>query len=202
MAASSPPGPPAPAADPVAELIALLERAAASEPEAGSAASLATAAGGRPTARVVLVKEVDARGLVFFSNYESRKGRELEHNPNAALCFWWPTLERQVRIEGAVSRLPETESDAYFRTRSRGSQIGAWASRQSAPLADRQELLARVRQLEQRFAGGEVPRPPFWGGYRLAPDRIEFWEGREDRLHLRRLFTRRADDWTSELLYP
>jgi pyridoxamine 5'-phosphate oxidase len=190
-------------ADPLAELAALLARAAPTEPEAGTAATLATAdAGGRPAARVVLIKQVDRRGLVFFTNHESRKGRELRQNPQAALCFWWPTLERQARIEGRVTRLPEAESDAYFRSRPRGSQIGAWASRQSAVLGQRAELLANVRALEARFAGAEVPRPPFWGGYRLEPDRIEFWEGREDRLHERRLHTRQGDAWTSEHLYP
>jgi pyridoxamine 5'-phosphate oxidase len=194
---------PAMPADPLAELAALLARAAPSEPEAGTAATLATAdATGRPAARVVLIKQVDRRGLVFFTNHDSRKARELRQNPQAALCFWWPTLERQVRIEGQVTRLPEGESDAYFRSRPRGSQIGAWASRQSAVLAERAELLAEVRALEARFAGAEVPRPPFWGGYRLEPDRIEFWEGREDRLHERRLHTRQGDAWTSQHLYP
>jgi len=190
-------------ADPLTELAALLARAALTEPEAGTAATLATAdAGGRPAARVVLIKQMDRRGLVFFTNHDSRKGRELRQNPQAALCFWWPTLERQVRIEGRVTRLPETESDAYFRSRPRGSQIGAWASRQSAPLGQRAALLAEVRALEARFAGAEVPRPPFWGGYRLEPDRIEFWEGREDRLHERRLHIRQGDAWTSQHLYP
>ncbi len=189
--------------DPVGELTTLLALAAPSEPEAGTAATLATAdAAGRPAARVVLVKQVDRRGLVFYTSHDSRKGRELRQNPRAALCFWWPSLERQVRIEGQVTRVPEGDSDAYFRTRPRGSQIGAWASRQSARLEQRGELAARVREAEARFAGGDVPRPPFWGGYRLEPDRIEFWEGREDRLHERRLYIREGDAWTSELLYP
>jgi pyridoxamine 5'-phosphate oxidase len=149
----------------------------------------------------VLVKEVDARGFVFFTNRESRKGRELAETPFAALCFHWPAVEEQVRVEGAVSAISDAESDAYFATRPRESRLGAWASRQSAPLASRAALEAAVREVDARFPG-EVPRPAFWGGYRIAPEWIEFWKSGAGRLHLRERYERRGGGWTVTLIQP
>ncbi len=167
------------------------------------AMTLATATpDGAPSARMVLLKDVDPDGFVFFTNYESRKARELEANPSAALCFHWANLERQVRIEGEVTRTTDEESWEYFRTRPRGSRIGAWASAQSRELEGREELEARVREAQARFEGEEVPLPPFWGGYRLRPRRIEFWQGKADRLHERLVFERLDGAWTSRRLYP
>ena len=189
--------------DPIARFHADQARAIAASPYDATAAALATAdARGRPSVRVVLVKSVDARGFVFFTNRESRKGRELAENPFAALCFHWPAIEEQVRVEGPVSAIAGAESDAYFATRPRESQVGAWASRQSAPLAARELFEQRIAQVAERVAEGAVPRPPFWGGYRLVPDRIEFWTARDFRLHERRLFERRGDGWVTEWLYP
>ena len=165
--------------------------------------ALATAdADGVPDARMVLLKGVDERGFVFYTNYGSRKAADLDANPRAALCFHWPVLERQVRVSGPVARIPEDESAEYFSSRPRASRVGAWASKQSEPLPDRAPLEARVAEYAQRFAGGDVPLPPFWGGYRLVPSRIEFWQGKADRLHDRLVFTRPDGDWTSERLYP
>lgn len=157
---------------------------------------------GRPSARVVLLKGFDARGFIFYTSYEGRKARELEANPRAALLFYWPELERQVRIEGAVSRLPETESDAYFAGRPRGSQIGAWASEQSRPVEARETLEERVRELEARYQGRDVPRPPFWGGYRVEHEAVEFWQGRENRLHDRLVYRKSEGGWRIERLQP
>ncbi|HET9036303.1 MAG TPA: pyridoxamine 5'-phosphate oxidase [Myxococcaceae bacterium] len=159
---------------------------------------------GRPSSRVVLLKGFDRDGFVFYGNLESRKFRELRTNPWAALNFHWKPLERQVRIEGRVAQVPDQEADAYFATRPRGSQIGAWASRQSEPLASRAVLEAAVREVEARHAGGEVPRPPYWSGFRLDPDRIEFWKSGDFRLHDREVFRRASRDlpWTVEHLYP
>ena len=165
--------------------------------------TLATATkDGRPSARIVLLKQLDHRGFVFFANYESRQGRELAANPYAALVFHWSILQRQVRVEGRVARISEEESAAYFRTRPRGSRIGAWASRQSAELENRAVLARRVKDVEQRFQGGEVPLPSFWGGYRLTPERIEFWQGRANRLHDRLCFVREEDGWQTKRLFP
>jgi pyridoxamine 5'-phosphate oxidase len=165
--------------------------------------AVATAsADGAPAARMMLLKGVDDRGFVFFTNYESRKGDELRANPRAALVFHWAVLQRQVRVEGPVERLTEAESAAYFRTRGRGSQIGAWASRQSAELASRAELERRVREHDERFAGQEVPLPPFWGGFRLTPVVIEFWQGRINRLHDRVRYARERSGWSVTRLYP
>jgi pyridoxamine 5'-phosphate oxidase len=190
-------------ADPLAVLRDAFARAAEASPADPTAAALATAdARGWPSVRIVLVKEVDARGLVFFTNRESRKGRELAENPRAALCFHWPALGEQVRAEGPVAEVSEGESDAYFATRPRISQVSAWASRQSASIATRAELEAAVREVEARFAGRAVPRPAFWGGYRLAPERIEHWKSEEGRLHQRTLFVRSPDGWTRSLLSP
>jgi pyridoxamine 5'-phosphate oxidase len=167
------------------------------------AMTLATAsAEGVPSARMVLLKEVDARGFTFYTNYGSAKAAELDANPRAALCFHWAVLQRQVRVRGSVARISDEENEAYFATRPKGSRIGAWASKQSRPLPDRSELEARVEACRKRFAGDEVPLPPFWGGYRLAPERIEFWQGRADRLHDRLAFERDGDGWATQRLYP
>ena len=166
-------------------------------------AALATATrDGVPSVRMVLLRGVDERGFVFYTNYGSRKAHELEENPRAALCFHWAVHQRQVRVTGSVRRVSEEESAAYFATRGRGSQVGAWASRQSETLARREDLEAMAHELQERFAGGEVPLPPFWGGYRIDPDAIEFWQGRADRLHDRLFFNRSGDGWTTERLQP
>jgi pyridoxamine 5'-phosphate oxidase len=151
---------------------------------------------------MVLLKGADARGFVFFTNYGSRKARELDANPRAALCFHWAVLQRQVRVTGRVVRVEQDESAEYFATRPRGSQIGAWASQQSRSLPSREELERSVRDLSEKFAGLEVPLPPFWGGYRLEPEEIEFWQGRADRLHDRLVFTRAGAGWSTRRLYP
>jgi pyridoxamine 5'-phosphate oxidase len=165
--------------------------------------ALATAdASGRPSVRMVLLRGADERGFVFHTNYDSRKARELADNPYAALCVHWNSLEEQIRIEGRVERLPADESDAYFNSRPRGSQLGAWASKQSEPLPSRESLEAEYRETERRFDGQPIPRPPFWGGFRLVPDRIEFWLGRPDRLHDRLVYTRDGSGWTITRLYP
>lgn len=157
---------------------------------------------GRPSARVVLMKGFDARGFVFHTNYEGRKGRELEANPNCSLLFYWGELERQVRIEGRATRVPDEESDAYFASRPRGSQLGAWVSEQSRPVESRAALEVRLRLLVEEYEGREVPRPPFWGGYRLEPETFEFWQGRENRLHDRLLYRSSAGGWSIERLQP
>ena len=165
--------------------------------------ALATATpDGRPSVRIVLLKGIDEEAIRFFTNYGSRKGRELDANPRAAATLYWQPLYRAVRLEGAVARLAPEESDAYFATRPRGAQVGAWASAQGSVLRDRAELDERVRAVEERFPD-EVPRPGFWGGYRLVPDAVEFWQGRPDRLHEREHFLRTADGtWRFELLSP
>jgi pyridoxamine 5'-phosphate oxidase len=158
---------------------------------------------GRPSARVVLLKGFDERGFVFHTNYEGRKSRELEANPRCALLFYWGELERQVRIEGRASRLPGAESDEYFRSRPRGGRLGAWVSRQSQPIGSREALEERVRRVEAEYEGREVPRPPFWGGYRVEPDAFEFWQGRENRLHDRLLYRpTEAGGWKIQRLQP
>ena len=158
--------------------------------------------GGQPSVRIVLLKAFDERGFVFYTNYEGRKGRELLAHPNAALCFYWPPLHVQVRIEGEVTKVSDEEADTYFATRDRGSQIGAWASRQSRPLESPTALDERVARYEREFAGRHVPRPKFWSGFRVAPERIEFWKGKPNRLHERHLYTRDGDGWRIETLYP
>ncbi len=158
---------------------------------------------GKPSARIVLLKGVDVRGFIFFTNYESRKGRELEGNPNAALVFYWADLERQVCVAGAVSQISREESEAYFKSRPRGSQLAAWASRQSTVVADRAVLEARWRELEAEYSGKEIPMPSCWGGYVLTPERLEFWQGRPSRLHDRFCYTRQPDGgWRLDRLSP
>ncbi|GMR14342.1 MAG: pyridoxamine 5'-phosphate oxidase [Gemmatimonadota bacterium] len=167
------------------------------------AVTLATAtADGTPAARMVLLKDFSDHGFEFFTNFGSRKAKELDENPKAALVAYWPVLERQVRIEGAVERVSPEESDAYFLTRARGSQLGAWASKQSEILDDPDELRARFERYDTQFKGAEVPLPPFWGGYRVKPERIEFWQGRLNRLHDRLVFTRSGPGWEAVRLYP
>jgi len=169
------------------------------EPNAMSVATIG--ANGRPSSRVVLLRQWDARGFVFYTNYESRKGAELDANPFAALLFWWGGLERQIRVEGAVERVPEIESDAYFATRPRGHRLSAWASQQSAVVPDRDTLHRAMADADARFAD-DVPRPPFWGGYRVVPDRFEFWQGRPNRVHDRVAYERDAVGWTISRLSP
>lgn len=165
--------------------------------------SLATVdAESRPSVRIVLLKNFDERGFVFYTNYHGRKGRELLANATAALCFYWAALGIQIRIEGTVEKVSDAEADAYFSTRARLSQIGAWASKQSEPIAHDGDLEARVKQYEREFEGRAVPRPPFWSGFRVIPDRIEFWEARPNRLHKRDLYVRDGAGWKTTLLYP
>lgn len=169
------------------------------EPNAMSVATVG--ANARPSARIVLLRQWDTRGFVFYTNYESRKGAELTAHPFAALLFWWGGLERQIRIEGTVERVPDVESDAYFATRPRGHRLSAWASHQSAVVPDRETLQRAMDEAGARF-GDDVPRPPFWGGYRVVPDRFEFWQGRPNRVHDRIAYERNADGWSVVRLSP
>lgn len=158
---------------------------------------------GMPNARMVLIRQVDERGFVFFTNYESRKGRELLAHPKAAICYHWKSLQRQVRVQGRVETVSEAEADAYFHSRPRNSRIGAWASKQSQPLENRDELLTRVAEFEREFDGVEnPPRPPHWSGFRIVPERIEFWQQTEFRLHERQVYTLQSGVWQNQLLYP
>ena len=189
-------------ADPITEFLNAVERAEAHQVDTAPVVLATTNAAGQPSARLVLLRGIDQRGFVFFTNYDSRKGRELDANPRAALCIYWPTLDEQIRIEGSITRVSAEESDAYFAGRPRGSQLGAWASQQSEVLPTRETLEERYREIERRFEGRTVDRPPFWGGYRIAPQRIEFWYGRPDRLHDRVLYVRDGTAWRIERLYP
>jgi pyridoxamine 5'-phosphate oxidase len=189
-------------ANPITEFLSAMERAEQRQVDTAPVALATADASGRPSVRMVLLRGVDERGFVFHTNYNSRKARELAENPRASLCVHWHSLEEQIRIEGTVERLRDAESDQYFASRPRGSQLGAWASNQSAPLPSRETLEEEYREIERRFEGRRIPRPPFWGGFRLVPEQIEFWFGRPDRLHDRLLYTRSGDGWTIERLYP
>ncbi len=189
--------------DPLALFNDWFAQARASEPNDSNAMALATVnAAGQPAVRMVLLKGHDASGFVFYTNQQSRKADDLRANMKAALLFHWKSLRRQIRIEGAVSTVDDATADAYFASRSRDSRIGAWASDQSRPLADRSIFEARYTALVAQFEGADVPRPPHWSGYRVAPESIEFWEDGTHRLHHRRLFTRAAAGWNEGILYP
>ncbi|MEY2408508.1 MAG: pyridoxamine 5-phosphate oxidase [Verrucomicrobiota bacterium] len=190
--------------DPMRQFQRWLHEAMKTELPEANAMTLATVGtDGQPSTRTVLLKALDARGFSFFTNYDSRKGRELEANPRAAITFAWLQLERQVNIEGRVAKLTREESTAYFNLRPRGSRLGAWASQQSEIIASRDVLEARMAQLESRYPGDDIPPPPNWGGYLLVPARVEFWQGRPSRLHDRLLYCRQSDDsWTIQRLSP
>jgi pyridoxamine 5'-phosphate oxidase len=189
--------------DPMVQFEAWFENVVEANLHEPNAMILATASDdGRPSARTVLLKGYDGRGFVFYTNYEGRKARDLEANPSCALLFYWGELERQVRVEGRASRLPSRESDAYFASRPRGSRLGAWASEQSRPVRDRSVLEERIKALEAEYQDREIPRPPFWGGYRVEPEAIEFWQGRENRLHDRIAYRREEGVWRLERLQP
>ncbi len=191
------------AQDPFARFAAWFDDATGKEPRDPNAMALATAdAAGRPSVRMVLLKGFDSQGFVFYTNLESQKGQELTVNPRAALCFYWKSLQRQVRVEGAVSLVSADEADAYFASRARDSQIGAWASEQSRVLTGRFELEKAIARYAAKYAIGRVPRPPHWSGFRLAPERIEFWQERPFRLHDRLVFVRDGAAWRTEKLYP
>jgi pyridoxamine 5'-phosphate oxidase len=189
--------------DPFALFDQWYDEARASEINDSNAMALATAdARGRPSVRMVLLKGHGPDGFIFYTNFEGRKANELLANPHAALLFHWKSMRRQVRIEGPVETVDEATADAYFATRSRDSQLGAWASDQSRPLPSRAVFMTRYADAVSRFEGGPVPRPPHWSGFRVVPSRIEFWQDREHRLHERRLFVREGDGWDEGLLYP
>jgi len=189
--------------DPIVQFDSWFRETLAADLHEPNAMIVATATqDGKPSARTVLLKGFDERGFVFYTNYEGRKAGELEANPACALLFYWGELERQVRIEGRASRISDEESDTYFAGRPRGSRIGAWASEQSRPVENRSVLEERTLALEAEYEGGEVPRPPFWGGYRVEPEVVEFWQGRESRLHDRLVYQRSGDGWRIERLQP
>lgn len=190
-------------ADPIVQFKAWWDEAIASAIEEVNAMTLATVSPeGRPSARIVLLKGFDENGFVFFTNYQSRKGKEMEENPHAALVFFWKELERQVRIEGSIDKVSEQESDTYYHSRPAGSQVGAWASPQSDVIGGREVIEQNYAELEKKFAGQEIPRPGFWGGYVLRPSQIEFWQGRSSRLHDRILYRVENGEWKIERLAP
>jgi pyridoxamine 5'-phosphate oxidase len=189
--------------NPVRQLEAWLREARRTGLREPAAMSLATATrDGQPSIRVVLLKSFDDEGLVFFTNYESRKGKEIEENPRASVLFFWDSLARQVRVEGTIARISSEESAVYFRSRPRLSRLSAWASKQSSVVSDRLFLEKEVARFSTQFADGEIPLPPFWGGYRLVPDVFEFWQGRKNRLHDRLRFTRSGETWNLDRLAP
>lgn len=189
--------------DPIAQFRQWLADAEKAEPNDPNAVALATAdADGYPSVRMVLLKGVDDQGFVFYTNLESQKGTELRANPRAALCFHWKSVRKQVRVQGAVSPVSDQEADAYFASRARDSQIGAWASQQSRPLSGRLQLERAVAKFAAKHAIGTVPRPEYWSGFRIAAERIEFWQNRPFRLHDRAVFLRDGDGWRTEKLYP
>jgi pyridoxamine 5'-phosphate oxidase len=192
--------------DPIARFTALLDQARALDrkllPEPTAFALGTVDDRGMPSVRIVLLKGVDERGFVFYTNYESRKGRELLATKRAALCFHWQPLEMQVRVEGSAAAVADDDADAYFASRARGSQIGAWASEQSRTLAQREDLEARVAKYEREYEGKSVMRPKHWSGFRVTPERIEFWKGMPSRLHQREVFLREGGGWRTEMLYP
>jgi len=191
------------ARDPIAQFTTWYEDARVAHGDDADAVVVATAdANGAPSARVVLLRGFDARGFCFYTNYESRKGDELRVNPRAAMVFYWPALHRQVRVTGSVEQVSDAESDAYWANRPIPSRLSAWASSQSAPIGSRRELEDAAAQVAARFEGDDVPRPEFWGGYRLVPDEVEFWVHRDDRLHDRVRYRRAADGWLIDRLQP
>lgn len=189
--------------DPIARFLKVYERARKKDPGDYTRVALATAdESGRPSVRMVLLRGADERGFVFYTNYGSSKALDLESNPHAALCFYWECIKEQIRVEGTVERASAEESDAYFVGRARGSRLAAWVSKQSSPLASRTELVADYLKLKARYAGRPIARPEFWGGYRIRPERIEFWNSRAHRMHDRVAYHRDGDAWTKERLYP
>lgn len=189
--------------DPIQRFKELLNEAETLGIELANAAAIAsTGSNHQPSARMLLLKDVDERGFVFYTNLESRKGRQLRANPRAAACFWWPQLKRQVRIEGSIELVSEKDADEYFASRPRGSQIGAWASHQSREIGSRDELLTAVAAYEEKFRDQAVPRPPHWSGFRIIPTEIEFWNEQPNRLHERELYTRSGNSWELALLAP
>ncbi len=189
--------------DPIVRFKELLAKAEELGIQLPNAAAFATAGKDfQPTVRMLLLKDVDERGFVFYTNMHSRKAGQVRDNPQASVCFWWPQLQQQVRVEGRVEGVSDAEADEYFVSRPRGSQIAAWASNQSREISSREELLAAVASLNEKYRHQSVPRPPHWSGYRVVPERIEFWIDRPDRLHERYVYTRQGDSWKLALLAP